>query len=120
LTSSQNTRDRYERQLRLHVYPTLGSCSLSAIHPSTIRAWLRKLQDVGLSDGYRRLLFQDLSVIFNAAVDDRVMLSNPCAAKTVKPPRRPPAKVRPWSAATVRLVRSNLAPRARVAVDLGA
>lgn len=120
LTSSPNTRDRHERQLRLHVLPTLGGSRMAEIRPATIRAWQRHLHDAGLAVGYRRLLFHDLSVIFNAAVDDRVIPVNPCSAKTVRPPRQRPAKVRPWPLESLHAVRASIRPRYAVTVDLGA
>jgi hypothetical protein len=76
--------------------------------------------DGGMSVGYRRLLFHDLSVIFNAAVDDRVIPLNPCSAKTIKAPRQPPAKVTPWPLASLHAVRAAIRPRYAVTVDLGA
>ncbi len=120
ITSSQNTRDRHERQLRLHVFPTMGATRMSEIHPATIRTWQRHLQDAGLAIGYRRLLFHDLSVIFNAAVDDRVITANPCSAKTIKAPRSQPSKVTPWPLDRLRSVRAEIRSRYAIAIDLGA
>jgi len=120
ITSSQNTRDRHERQLRLHVLPIIGGIRMSDIAPTTVRAWQRHLQDAGVSVGYRRLLFHDLSVIFNAAVDDRVITTNPCSAKTVKPPRSRPSKVTPWPLEHLHAVRAGIRPRYAITVDLGA
>jgi len=40
-TFDVTTRESMERQLRLHVYPPLGSTQLRAIKPSTVQAWLR-------------------------------------------------------------------------------
>jgi integrase len=120
ITTSQNTRDRQERQLRLHVFPVFGSLPLVALQPSTIRTWQRRLQEAGLSPGYRRLLFHDLSAILNAAVDDRMIPLNPCAAKTVRPPKPTPSKVEPWSLEALLAVRTEIRARYRVTLDLGA
>ncbi|MET8065469.1 hypothetical protein ACFYON_23180 [Micromonospora sp. NPDC005686] len=38
LSCDESTRERLERQFRLHVYPVFGDRPLSAVQPSTIRA----------------------------------------------------------------------------------
>lgn len=80
-TCDESTRERLERQFRLHVYPTFGDRPLASIQPATIRAWGKQLQDSGMAASYRRNLFHDVSMILNAAVDDRKVLNNPCAVK---------------------------------------
>ncbi|GIH14695.1 tyrosine-type recombinase/integrase [Rugosimonospora africana] len=119
-TCDESTRERLERQFRLHVFPTLGGLALAAIQPATGRAWQHRLQESGLAASYRRNLFNDLSMVLNAAVDDRKILSNPLAVKTVKAPRYVPAKVVPWSSKQRTAFRAAITPRYRVAVDLGA
>jgi integrase len=118
-TANVSTRERLEREFRLHVFPTLGALPLSAVQPSTIRAWGHRLQEAGLSTGYQRILFNDLSTIFNAAVDDRMILKSPFAVRTVRAPRSAATKVVPWSAAERAACRAALPARYRVAVDLG-
>jgi integrase len=73
-----------------------------------------------MADGHRRLLFHDLSVILNAAVDDRLIPVNPCAAKTVRPPKSSPTKVQPWSLDMLNAARTAMLKRFVVALDLGA
>jgi integrase len=118
-SGDQNTRDRLARQFRLHVYPAFGDKPLAAIQPASLRAWLRGLAESGMAASYRRNLYNDVSMIFNAAVDDRLILRNPFTAKTVKAPRYVPAKVVPWSTAQLAKFRVEVADRCRVAVDLG-
>ena len=118
-TSDQNTRDRLARQFRLHVYPVFGDRPLVAIQPATLRAWLRGLAESGMAASYQRNLFNDVSMIFNAAVDDRLILRNPFTVKTVRSPRYVPAKVVPWSTDRLAKFRAAVADRYRVAVDLG-
>jgi integrase len=102
------------------VYPVFGSRTLSTIQPATIRAWDRKLKDDGLAASYRRTLFHDVSMIFNAAVDDKKVPSNPFAAKTVRAPRYVPAKVVPWTTEQRVALRQQIPERYRITVDLGA
>ncbi|MEH1056172.1 site-specific integrase [Micromonospora sp. CPCC 206171] len=119
-TTDELTRDRIEYELRLHVYPVFGHKPLTAIQPATIRDWARRLQESGLAASYRRVLFTDVSMIFNAAVDDKKIVSNPFAVKSIRRPKALPTKVVPWSVALLAAFRENTKPRYRVAVDLGA
>ena len=118
-TCGELTHDRLEYEFRLHVYPELGAIPIAQIQPSTIRAWARSIHDAGLSVGYQRRLFSDVATVFNAAVDDKKISSNPFAVKTVKPPREQPTRVVPWSIEQRRHVRDSLPARYRLAVDLG-
>jgi integrase len=119
-TCDEGTHDRIAREFRLHVYPIFGDRVLLAIQPATIRAWDRGLKDAGLADSYRRILFNDVSMIFNAAVDDKKVPSNPFTAKTVRAPKYRPTKVVPWSSGQRAKLRTNLPDRYRITVDLGA
>ncbi|RIV37151.1 site-specific integrase [Micromonospora radicis] len=119
-TTDLLTRDRIEYELRLHVYPVLGHKPMASIQPATIREWARRIQESGLSVGYRRVLFTDVSMIFNAAVDDRKIISNPFSAKSIRRPKPAPTKVVPWSVDRLAAFRENMPCRYRVAVDLGA
>ncbi|MFC4147743.1 hypothetical protein ACFO0M_15915 [Micromonospora mangrovi] len=62
----------------------------------------------------------DVSMIFNAAVDDRKVVSNPFAAKTIRPPKYQAPKVVPWPNDLRARFRAALADRYRISVDLGA
>ncbi|XTZ16142.1 tyrosine-type recombinase/integrase [Micromonospora echinospora] len=119
-TTDVLTRDRIEYELRLHVYPVIGHKPIASIQPTTIREWARKIQEKGLSAGYRRVLFTDVSMIFNAAVDDKKIVSNPFAVKSIRRPKPAPTKVVPWPVTRLTAFRENVRPRYRVAVDLGA
>jgi integrase len=119
-TCDESTHDRLEYEFRLHVYPSFGGLTLAAIQPVTIRAWARKIQDKGLAASYRRVLFNDVSMIFNAAVDDKKIVSNPFGVKTVRPPRGQPTRVVPWTIKQRARFRTTIAERYRIAVDLGA
>jgi integrase len=119
-TTDEATKVRLEYEFRLHVYPFLGGMALTAVQPSTIRSWAHGLKEAGLSVGYRRILFNDVSMVFNAAVDDRKVVSNPFAAKTVRPPREESSKVVPWTTAVRAAFRARVPDRYRITVDLGA
>ncbi|MEU7945421.1 site-specific integrase [Micromonospora taraxaci] len=118
-TTDVLTRDRIEYELRLHVYPVIGHKPIASIQPTTIREWARKIQEKGLSVGYRRVLFTDVSMILNAAVDDKKIVSNPFAVKSIRRPKPAPTKVVPWPVTRLTAFRKNVRPRYRIAVDLG-
>jgi integrase len=121
ITVDELTHDRLEYELRLHIYPAFGDLPIvQAAQVSTIRAWAKRIQDAGLSPGYRRKLFEDVSMIFNAAVDDKKIASNPFAAKTIRPPQAETTRVVPWPIQLRAKFRANVESRYRVAVDLGA
>src|SRR5206468_8623893 len=75
-TFDELTHDRIEYELRLHVYPAFGHLPImQAAQATIIRAWAKRIQAAGLSIGYRRVLFNDVSMIFNAAIDDKKIVS---------------------------------------------
>jgi integrase len=59
-------------------------------------------------------------MIFNAAVDDRKVVSNPFAVKSIRPPRYESPKVVPWPTKLRAAFRANVADRYRITVDVGA
>jgi integrase len=116
-TFEATTREQVTLRLRLHVYPVLGSKTLSQIKPSTIQAWLAGLSGAAST---RRVVLANVSAILSAAVDDERLAKNPCKAGSVTPPRREVRKVVPWSTDRVGVVRRALPDRYRIALDLAA
>ncbi|MGW2820856.1 tyrosine-type recombinase/integrase [Streptomyces sp. NPDC001443] len=114
------TRESVESRLKLHAIPHLGTRPMGSFTPSHLRAWLRALEDRGLSAGYRRGIFAHVSTVFTAAVEDRVIRENPCRARSVKAPRLEPRKVKPWPAERLMAVRSGLPKRYAALVNLAA
>jgi integrase len=107
-----------DQRLRLHVFPHIGHYPLSAISPEHLREWFRTLDDGDLSVGYQNVIFANLTTLLNAAVEDKRITANPCRASSVKAPRVPPRKVKPWSEDRVFAVQAALAERYRAMVDL--
>lgn len=114
------TRESVEMRLRLHAIPHLGKRPLASFSPTHLRLWMRTLEDAGLSPAYRRGIFAHVSTVFSAAVEDRIIRTNPCSARSVKAPRLDPRKVRPWPADRVRAMRTALPDRYRALVELAA
>ncbi|MFF4355874.1 tyrosine-type recombinase/integrase [Streptomyces sp. NPDC001604] len=120
LTTDLTSRAAVEGRLRLHALPYLGTRPVGSFQPEHIREWSRQLEGAVSSAQYRRLIFDAVSSVLNAAVDDRLLASNPCRARSVKAPRLLPTRVHPWSAEQVFGVRAGLPDRYRATVDVGA
>jgi len=117
-TFDPSTREHVTLRLRLHVFPQLGAHRIGTVRPSTVQAWLRGLDR--LAPSHVRTIYQHVSAIFSAAVDDGLLRTNPCRASSVRTPRVVARRVVPWTAEHVLAVRSALPPRYAVLVTLGA
>lgn len=117
-TFDTSTREAVALRLKLHAYPVLGRHELRQIKPSTVQAWLRTLEPLAAT--YRRVIYANVSSILSAAVDDEVLLRNPCRAASVRRPKVEPRKVVPWDVARVRAVEAALTERYRIVATLGA
>lgn len=117
-TFDTSTREAVELRLRLHAYPALGRHELRQIKPSTVQAWLRGLEPLAAT--YRRVIYANVSSVFAAAVDDEVILRNPCRAASVRKPKVETRKVVPWAAESVLSVREALPERYRIFATLAA
>jgi integrase len=69
---------------------------------------------------YVRAIFTNVSTVLNAAVDDGLIASNPCKARSVRLPQREQRKVQPWPVEQVEAVIDALPARYRVTAVLGA
>jgi integrase len=69
-----STAVQVEGHLRRHVYPVIGSASLSALRPSTIQAWAKGLT---LSPATSKVVATYVSMILKAAVRDGLIPTNP-------------------------------------------
>ncbi|MCH6159970.1 tyrosine-type recombinase/integrase [Streptomyces marispadix] len=119
-TTDISTIDATELRLRLHVFPYIGSRSLSAFQPGHIRAWNKALIGAGLSASYRRVIFANVSAVFAAAVDDGIIIRNPCRAGSVRAPKLDGRKLKPWTSERVFAIRASLPAEYRTIVDVGA
>lgn len=78
------TLDGYRWHLQSRVLPTFGDRRLRAITPPMVRKWQNDLLGRGLSPGTVRQSRQVLSMILSQAVNDGLLIHNPC--DKVKPP----------------------------------
>ena len=81
-TLDESTREVTERRLRRHILPYPGGRELASIKPTLVRELDRKLQAAGLSTSLRAVVFANVSMVLNAAVDDERIAKNPCHARS--------------------------------------
>lgn len=118
-TTDMTTRESVVSQLRGHAIPYLGSRPLDSFKPEHIRDWLSKLESTVPASSYRRVIYNSVSTVFNAAVDDSHLTKNPCRARSVRPPAPGSGRVIPWTADRTFAVRAALPELYRATVDLG-
>ncbi|WP_219516815.1 tyrosine-type recombinase/integrase [Nonomuraea ceibae] len=82
----------YEDLLRIHLVPTFGNCAMSEIKVANIRRWRKQLLDNGVEPVTVAKAYRLLKAIFNTAVEDGLIKSNPCTIKKAgkeESPERP-------------------------------
>lgn len=78
-------RDKVQRTLELHVYPTFGDLPVSVVRPSAVQSWASGLP---LAPASAKVALGYLSSVFRAAVRDRLVTANPCDGVSVPSTRR--------------------------------
>ncbi|CAN5268489.1 hypothetical protein BH23ACT9_BH23ACT9_14690 [soil metagenome] len=99
-TVDAKTQEGIASHLRAHLLPAFGTVELRAIRPSSVQQWMAGASR-GLAPSYVRLLLSTLSAILGAAVEDGVIVKNPCRSRAVQPPPMTPTRVVPWTVAQV-------------------
>lgn len=111
-TAGMGTVDLYEGVVRNHIKPHLGGRQLrSMTQPSLIQGWLKTLQDADLEASTISWVHSILTAILDSAVEDGLIVKNPCKSSSVKVPTRPKKKVIPWSVERVHAVIASLPAR---------
>ncbi|MGI5140515.1 MULTISPECIES: tyrosine-type recombinase/integrase [unclassified Streptomyces] len=118
-STDMTTQSSVVVQIRKHAIPYLGSRPLGSFQPSHIRDWLSELQRAVPSSPYRRVIYNSVSSILNAAVDDGHLPKNPCHARSVRAPEPSKRRVVPWTVERTFAVRFALPACYRAIVDLG-
>ncbi len=110
--------EKIRRQLENHILPELGGKMLAELErrPSLVQQFLSGLP---MGPAGASQIAITLTSILAAAVDDQLITRNPCKAQSVKLPRQPKSKVKPWTPAQVRTIRAGLPARWRAVADCG-
>ncbi|MFK0142082.1 tyrosine-type recombinase/integrase [Streptomyces murinus] len=119
LTGDPVSQEVVRRRIRLHAIPHMRTRPMGSFKPEHVRAWLNRLQLAVPNGTYRRAIYDSVSALFNAAVDDKVLKANPCHAQSVKPPVPEDRLIVPWPEERVVAVRAGLPPRYAATVDAG-
>ncbi len=111
--------EKVRSHLALHILPTLGGQTLAqlAARPSMIQQWLSSLP-LAASAAHQVLI--TLTSVMSAAVDDGLILRNPCKAESVRTPRINRQRVIPWTTSEIQGIRNGLPARWSAMVDCGA
>ncbi|GLP64225.1 hypothetical protein TUSST3_08450 [Streptomyces sp. TUS-ST3] len=117
-TGDPSSLEGLDRRVRNQILAYLGSIPLRQIKAETLRSWLKDLEGV-ISPGTAVVAWGNLKNILDCAVDDERIRKNPCRAKTIKAPVRPPTKARAWSRERVATVQSALPGRYQILIDIG-
>jgi len=117
-TGDPGTLEGLSRRVRNQILPYLGALPLRQIKVETLRMWLKDLEGV-ISPGTAVVVWGNLKNILDHAVDDERIRKNPCRAKTIKAPTKPPTKARAWSRERVAAVQAELPQQYRILVDIG-
>lgn len=104
-----STRSSYESILANHIGPRIGAVPIQKVTPGTLRTFYAELaaggrrdgSGGGLSDRTVRYIHMILKQALAAAVDDRLLTTNPAASKRVTPPSPKKAEMVTWTAAEV-------------------
>jgi integrase len=121
-SGSSSSREHMERRFRLYVYPVLGDHELRTLaqRPSIIQGWLAGLRR-SMANNSIRPIFAHLSQLMSVAVNDGLIMRNPCKVDSVTKavPAAVRKKVRPWTAEQVDGIRAGLSDPYGALVDAG-
>ncbi len=113
---SRRTRDLYSSQLDNLIIPALGDHALAEIAPETVRQWFA---DLGSSHESRNAkAYALLRSIFNTAVDDGLVASNPCRIRGAAQVKQTKRSVVLLDAATLTQLAEKMPDDLRLAVLL--
>ncbi len=91
------TVELYRSQLDNHIVPALGRRELSKLSTAEVRVWFANLvQESGLAPTTAAKCYRLLRTILNTAVEDELIVKNPCVIKgaaTERSPERPIATI---------------------------
>lgn len=113
------TREALRSRLKSQIYGHFGGMPLGTIRPATVREWLGLLDEKGLSENYKLVLFTVVSGVLDSAVEDKIIRDNPCKAKTIRRPTGGSPTVTVWPEDRVHAVRAGLLDRFSLIVPLG-
>jgi integrase len=117
------TQQTIDTRLNGMVWPFFDDMHLSEISTDTIRDWLQWMQKNGkygaTKASYRAGIFDMMSAILSAAVDDKKIHDNPCKTKSIKRPKPEERKIRPWPEVKLQKIQDALPKPYQIVVPMG-
>jgi len=118
------TLETLDKHLAHVVGSPIGGRALADLSrsPSAIQQWIKGLEDKGLSAIYMRAIKHTLSTVLAAAVDDGRIPRNPVRSSSVRLPKVPERRIRPWTLEMITAAREEIDRRCAspAMVDLAA
>ena len=74
-------KELYESELRLHLLPGHGTVELSGLTTARVRSWHAELLNAGVGPSTVAKCYRLLRAILSTAVEDGVIVKNPCVIK---------------------------------------
>ena len=105
------TYDRYERELRLHIVPTVGDWPIANLRREHVEAWVA---DLPLAPSSSTLVAQTLGSLLASAVEDGRIPRNPVTRAKLPPIEQPP--IVPLSVEQIRRLAAAATEHIRAAV----
>ena len=113
----ESTAARVESDLRVHLYPALGSMPLAAVRPSDLDVLVKMLAGK-LAPSTVEGVYRLAATVFKSAIRDRIITTTPCL--DVKLPEKPRREVVPLTVEQVAELADIVPARYRSLIVLGA
>jgi integrase len=121
-TLDPSTREKTGDRLKTYVYPMLGDKTLRLLsrRPSLVQNLVRSLEKRKLSPSHIKVIMANVSTVFAVAIDDGLIVKNPCRSSTVVIPKEVKREIVPWTPEYVDGMREKLPKRYAAMIDAGA
>ena len=113
----ESSAARIESDLRVHLYPAIGSLPLVAVRPSDLDVLVKSLAG-RLAPTTVEGVYRLAATVFKAAIRDRIITTTPCV--DVKLPEKPRREVVPLTVSQVAELADLVPDRYRALIVLGA
>jgi hypothetical protein len=113
----ESSAARIESDLRVHLYPAIGSTPLAAVRPSDLDVLVKSLAG-RLAPTTVEGVYRLAATVFKAAIRDRIITTTPCV--DVKLPEKPRREVVPLTVSQVAELSDLVPDRYRALIVLGA
>ena len=118
-TANPSTIKQNDIHLRHHILPYWGEKTIGSIKNSDIQAWIARLNEVGLSPRYVRLVFANFRLVLEVAVRDDLLTKNPAVARNFSFPQVSNQRVEVWTPDQFKAILEALPPEAQLIVLFG-